>query len=708
MEANDWKKKLKWDVTHTTALKQVEDQTFAFDPLLSYETTGYRPITDKLGKDFNPAPFMDTGKSQMTNGRYTTFIIGTKTHVDWWREEHRKCNDGVVFNNYRLTGDNYFFLNFYSMLIQDSTKKAGSGRDFIHPSFWAAHYEWFHYIELAETFGYDCVGLKSRGVGFSEIGASLGVRPYTTVPYYSTLYIASYEPYLTGKGIVQKCWNQLHWLNQNTEGGMRRVRSIDQDLHKKAAKLNAQREETGHQSQISGQVVDKPDKLRGDRTERIIFEESGSNPSLLNTYAVSEALVIPNGERIGIRIVFGTGGDTETGEGRRTSVSGLHGLEKLFLSPRTYGILPYRHNYNNTNTFVETGYFVPAWRTVKRALDERGVANEQAGKDYYIKTRRIPLQKDPIMYLKHCAEYCFTYEEALSSKGSNRFNQGKLADQRIEIEILKSTPLPVKGHLKWTYIPNTNKVNGVKFTPHVDGTVEITEEPIVDNNTMRAIKDLYVGGIDSIDVGADESIVGSDGSKFAIVIKKRSYGLSGNQYVCKYMDRPKDVREAYEKAMMILYWYGCVANLEATRVGLIAHFREKGMITYLMKRPKYALEGQSANRNLTSLIGTQASPKMIEYGLDLIRDYIEDYAHTMLFPEMVVQCIEYSDEMKGKYDIVAAMQMCEIGDQELMGIVPKEEEPEEIGDVGYYRDEKGYKRWGVVPNKQEDYANHLF
>lgn len=706
LEINAWKKKIKWDVTHAEALIRVEDGTFCFDPELSYETTGYRPITDKKGLDFDPTPFRETGQIQMKSGKYTTFHYGSRNHVNWWKEEHRKSNEGIVINNYRISGDNYFFLNFYSMLVADTEKKAGAGRDFIHPAFWSMHYEWFHYIELAEELGYDCVGLKSRGVGFSEIGASLGVRPYTTVPNFHAMYVASYEPFLTGKGILSKCWAQLHWLNENTEGGMRRIRqAIDQSMHKRASKLNAQREESGHKSQISGQVVDKPDKLRGDRAERIIFEESGSNPVLSDTYAVSEALVVLNGDRIGTRIIFGTGGDSETSDGKKVSVSGLHGLEKMFLNPRTYGILPYKHRYNNTNTWVETGYFVPAWRTVKSAMDNRGVVDEAKAKAYYMMKKRIPLQKDPQMYLKHCAEYCFTYEEALSRKGSNRFNQSKLADQRLEVEVYKNTPVPRRGHLKWTYTVDTKKINGVKFIEHPEGTVEITEEPVIDPATNLPIKDLYVGGIDSIDVGADESIVGKDGSKFCIVIKKRSYGMGGNEYICKYMDRPATVTEAYEKAMMILFWYRCQANIEATRIGLIAYFREKNMSTYLMKRPRYALEGQSGNRSLSNLIGTQASPKMIEYGIDLIRDYIEDYSQNIYFIDMLVQLLEYSDEMKGKYDIVAAMQMCEIGDQELMGIVPRVEEVEEWSDVGFYKDDRGIKRWGVIPSKQKEYGS---
>lgn len=688
-----WKKAIAWDVTHKRALEMVEEKTFAFDPRLSYETTGYRPINETDGLDFDPAPFRATGQRRVDTGRYTDLYPNSKTHVKWWNEQQEMSENGVEFNHYRITGDHYFFLNFYTMLVVDGNKRAGAAREEAHPLFWVVHYEWFHYVELAEILGYDCAGLKSRGVGFSEIAASLGVRMYTTRPKSSCLYVAAYEPFLIGKGVLQKCWNQLDWLNQNTEGGMRRVRmGENSNMLKKAIKKNKQGEESGHGAILSGQTVDKPDKLRGDRTERVFFEESGSNPCLLGTYGVAQALVIINGERLGTRILFGTGGDTAVIDGKRGSVSGLHGLEKIFLSPRSYFVLPYIHNYNTLGDYVETGYFLPAWRTVKKAMDHRGFADPIKGKKYY-QSQRDDLKDDSESYLKHCAEYCWTYEEALSRKGSNRFNQELLANQRMEIEVHKRTILPERGFMEWTHVDGkkTNPINGVRFIPHRDGNVEVVERP-----PEQTIANLYVGGIDSIDVGSDESIVGDKGSKFCIVIKKRHDGMSGGQYVCKYLNRSGDVRKDYETAMMILTWYNCQANLEATRVNIIGYFRDRGKIGLLMRRPKYALQGQSGNVSATNLYGTQATKHLIEYGINLIVDYILDYSESMMFLDMIIELQNYSDEMKGKYDIVAAMQMCEIGDQEMMGIIPKKIEEEHYDDVGFYIDSRGYRRWGVI------------
>ena len=73
--------------------------------------------------------------------------------------------EGYTVGRYRITGDHYFFLNFYRMstVITDSTKQV-SGRDESFPSFLAKQYEFFHYVELCEYLGKDVVLLKARGL----------------------------------------------------------------------------------------------------------------------------------------------------------------------------------------------------------------------------------------------------------------------------------------------------------------------------------------------------------------------------------------------------------------------------------------------------------------------------------------------------------------------------------------------------------------
>lgn len=288
-----------WDVI-------LEDEIHYFDPELSYEITGYRPINETEGLDFDPTPFIEVGQVYQRTGRYTAHKKGGKPYVDFWREQIRRCVEGYTVGKYRVTGDHYFFLNFYRMGIINDKKKAGAGSEESFPFFTSKQYEFFHYVELCEYLKKDVVALKARAVGFSEIGACLGVRPFITTRNFRTVYTASLESYVDD--VLTKCWYQLNWLSNNTDGGMKRVRQkIDNIKQKRASKLDKEGVESGRMAEIEGIPTDNPRKVRGARCDRLMFEEFGSNPVSRTSWTQGTALVEIGGVRRGIKIGWGTG-----------------------------------------------------------------------------------------------------------------------------------------------------------------------------------------------------------------------------------------------------------------------------------------------------------------------------------------------------------------------------------------------------------------
>jgi len=66
------------------------------------------------------------------------------------------------------------------------------------------------------------------------------------------------------------------------------------------------------------------------------------------------------------------------------------------------------------------------------------------------------------------------------------------------------------------------------------------------NVSYKEQRNLYVAGIDGIDIGNEQtSDATKDASKFCIVIKKRAFGLSEPKYVAYYMDRPEKLNVAH-------------------------------------------------------------------------------------------------------------------------------------------------------------------
>lgn len=1054
-----------------------DDVVEYFDPELSYYVTKYRPINESKGLDFDPTPFIEVGSFKLKTGVYTTLPHKSKPHRDFWVEQHRRCKEGYEANGYRITGDHYFFLNFYQLQAVQDVVVAGTGRHAAFPTFMQQQYEYFHYIEIAEHLKLDVVTLKARGVGWSEIAAAMGQSKYTTTPKYISIYTAFQEDYLLGSGgVVTKCWDSLEFLNTETEGGMRRLRqSVNTTYRKRQSLTDKDKTERGHMQEISLIVTDKPRKLRGTRVDRLFFEEFGSNEHAIKLWIQSLALVSIQGVKFGTRLQYGCvtqGNKVWTNEGRLINIEdlqqregiigydgtgsyqenivwmkppekklcyritttgnnyiecshdhpllstwghygqkktktkgyskkvtftlaedlkvgdqlimidkldvfgtkhipdarlfglmigdgnctagntpsiscgddeiyhflkenynitdgkehiqknskryiqvslkgiesklidaglyglvkehkrlpkdihvydkeslanliggyfdaagcvvydkkknrirlcltsiveellnqvkfellrfGIHssvikesrkegyapnkdiyrlciqgltdikrfqenitflckhkqdllntinfynnrketnrlenatfelnkkngkgtffvgkddlknlyqeaitkiecvgekevynlhtsysntylsnayitkqtggdtgpqliGLEKMFFEPKKYNIFPYKHNYTKSGEFALTSYFVPQFQCQISFVDKRGVTNKDKAKEFFEKERN-KLISNLEDYLVYCQEYCFTPEEQLSRQGVNNFNQLKLTERRLDIELHKRVPLPERGFLEWIKSPE-GEIVGVKWIPHSGGNILVQEKPIRDANN-QPIKNLYVAGVDSIDQGIEDSVVGQEGSKFSIVVKKRTFGNQGDRYVCLYLERPRVPKDAYENAAKILWWYGCKANLEESKITFRSHLRERKLDhKMLMKRPQYSLQDNPRHkRNNSGLWGTPASPKMINHGLELLVDYVEDFADRIDFLEMIDQLQRYSYTNKGLFDIVSALIMAEIGDEDMYNtkIQTDTEEQKQRSDVGWYQDATG-KHFGVIPQTQ--------
>ena len=668
----------------------IDSEIKFFDRSLSYELTGYKPIDDTHGLDFNPDWFTEARDVFNRTGHYTQFRRHTKAYADFWKREYKRCQQGFTSHGYTITGDHYFFLNYYRLMDLTKAKKAGGGRVEDFPSFYVIQYEWFHYLELCKKLRKDCGLMKARGCGFSEMDAALAANTYNCIKTSNTVIAANTDFYVDKT--LDKVWNALAFINDNTDGGFFKLRQAHDTQRWRRASyykvLNGQRIETGSKSQIVGITADKPNKIRGDRTDFLIYEEGGSWPQSTKAWNQGDALVDIQGIKFGIKIIGGTGGDKGPS---------LEGLRDIYYNPEQFGVLPYKHNYTKTGEFIFSAFFIPAFRYVRQGdcMDSRGYTSDEKGKAFYNAIRDVKA-KTPKNFLEHCSEYCFNAEEAFALEGDNKFNRVILAEQLSRIRINKQAPKVEVGFLD--YAGPKREASGFRWTENPRGKIHILEHPLWTFKEIDKIENLYVAGIDSIDIGtADTSAYTSSPSDFCITIKKRAYGLGEPQYVAYYRDRPEDAREAYRIAIRLVQYYNCMINIEATRVSMVTWARDHNYIKYFMRRPRATQP--DLTRGNSRQIGSPGTVAIIDHQTDLIAYFIEDYGYNIWFDEMVEELTRYSDENKSKFDIVAAMGLNELADEELNGIIPieKKEKPEVFSDVGWYVDEKGYKHFGVIP-----------
>lgn len=157
-EVKEQKSSFKWDVPLGTEIKY-------FDKDLSYELTGYIPINETSGLDFNPSWFTEARDTFNRTGHYCEYLYGSKAFRDFWKEQYVRCKYGYTYNGYTITGDHYYFLNFYQLKDLDNTEEAGSGRNLIFPDFMEGQYEWFHYLSLAKKLKMNACMMKAREAG---------------------------------------------------------------------------------------------------------------------------------------------------------------------------------------------------------------------------------------------------------------------------------------------------------------------------------------------------------------------------------------------------------------------------------------------------------------------------------------------------------------------------------------------------------------
>lgn len=476
------------------------------------------------------------------------------------------------------------------------------------------------------------------------MGANNGVAMYTCEAESQSIYTAATSDFLSKT--LEKCWVQLDYLNTETEGGFKHLRqAVNTMVQKRASKKDREGNESGFKSMITGIVADKPSKVRGDRCELLIYEEAGSDPELIKKWIQGDALIKVIGQRVGFKIAYGTGGDAG---------AALEGLERMFLDPISFGILPYKHNHSSDNRTVYTAYFIPSTAIVMQPgiIDNRGVTIRKKAEEFLM-IERQRYSNDPFAYMVHCAEYCWTFQEALSRKGDNMFNQNLIAQRLTDIEVHGYGIKPKIGILA---LATDGDRDNIKFISSPNGKVKIFEEPIRDENG-DLIPNLYVAGIDSIDQGIDQSTGQKDTSDFCLVIKKRNYGLDGNKYVAIYKDRPENIRTAYNQTILLLEWYGAKAVLESSRTAIVSYFQDKGKQTLLMKKLQSPNSSDvSKKKSLNSnMYGIYPSKRVIEYYLELIQDYVNEFWDKIDCIEMLNELKDYSYENKRKFDIIAAM-----------------------------------------------------
>ena len=566
----------------------------------------------------------------------------------WVREERRRIWDGYVreSDGEWVTGYMYWYLNYSPIMLskireyvgKDGKKHKSKRADRVEdmPECWEGIYWRFHYIDQASNAGKHCAELASRGKSKSYSLASIlshifilgeNEEAHEKVKGIVTAY---QKEYLTKDGVLNKFVDMANFCATNTQFPRKRLKNSLQEMTwimgYKDVELDIER---GTQNTVLG-VSSKDDesKLRGKRAAKILVEEFGSFPRLVDMYNVLIPSVQEGDIVFGQIIMVGTAGDNE---------SDFAGAQEIMYNPKGYNMYALPNVFDKYNQgkpyFV---FFFPGYVNRKGCYNENGVSDViKALIEILMNRYRVKYNStDPNTIIKTIAEVPITPAEAIVKTGINMF---PVADLTERIGQLDANPTEYDD----VYVGDLvfNKEGQVEYKPtsatpirdfphkdnKIEGAIEIYQMPEIDKNTGKPYNDRYILGADPYD--DDESNTMSLGSIFVL-------DLWTDRIVAEYTGRPSFADDYYEICRKLCLFYNGRLNYEYNKKGLFSHFSTRNSLYLLTDVLDFLKEKQMMKDGYGNKSkGTNASPAINAYARSRLRSWL-------LAPVPIMQTID--------------------------------------------------------------------
>ena len=614
----------------------------------------------------------------------------------WVREERRRIWDGYVreSDGEWVTGYMYWFLNYSPMMLskireykdKNGKKRKSKRADRIEalPECWEGIYWRFHCLDQASNGGLynnfeggqHMAELASRGKGKSYSLASIlnhifvvgeNEEAHEKVKGIVTAY---QKEYLTKDGVLNKFVDMANFCATNTQFPRKRLKNSLQEMTwimgYKDVDLDIER---GTQNTVLG-VSSKDDesKLRGKRAAKILIEEFGTFPRLVDLYNVLLPSVQEGDIVFGQIYMLGTAGDNE---------SDFAGAQEIMYNPKGYNMYALPNVFDKYNQgkpyFV---FFFPGYVNRKGCYNENGVSDViKALIEILMNRYRVKYNStDPNTIIKTIAEVPITPAEAIVKTGVNMF---PVADLTERIGQLDANPTEYDD----VYVGDLvfNKEGQVEYKPtsatpirdfphkdnKIEGAIEIYQMPEIDKNTGKPYDDRYILGADPYD--DDESNTMSLGSIFVL-------DLWTDRIVAEYTGRPSFADDYYEICRKLCLFYNGRLNYEYNKKGLFSHFSTRNSLYLLTDVLDFLKEKQMMKDGYGNKSkGTNASPAINAYARSRLRSWllapvpimqtIDEEEKEVMVPRLFTvrnrallkELINYNSE--GNFDRISAMGM---------------------------------------------------
>jgi hypothetical protein len=631
--------------------------------LFRLQDIDYIPVPEKFT---STSEFQEAASFFTKHGVYTLYPKGTYQYIQFWKEERRKCIEGMTNSSgITIPGVYYYYLNYVQINMQDGNKRKNKN----FPRFVDLDYVYFHLVMYCKENERSLVSVKGRRQGWSYKAGGLASWEFNFYPNSSSVIGAYLSDY--SQNTMNMVKDNCNFLNQHTEFGRQRNPDLP-DYIRAAYQVNIDSKKVwkGFMSIVSSITYkDKPSAGVGRSATWLIFDEAGIFPNIVESYGLSEPLIRDGNTYTGVCLMFGSSDSMESGS--------VH-FKKIFINPVEYNMLGFKDPKNAERLigFFSAAYF-GRWGKCKNKdseyyeqlmVDPDGNSNiEAAIADIMWERAKKKKSPDPKVYRDYVTQFPIEWSEAFLVNSRSPFPtylcEERLAQLETEKSILNSywvgklvqTGEGIKFNIDDAKEPIRDfPIN--KIGNDISGAVEIFEQPYIENPPFG----IYIAGIDPYD---DDEAVNSEslGSIFIM------HSLT-NRVVAEYTGRPNTAKEFYEICRKLLLYYNAVANYENNKKGLFSYFEQKNCTHLLCDTPKILKDMQITKTTYDTgnqSKGTNASKEVNKIAREWLKTWLMDQAynkdegvtnaHTVGSIPALKEIIYW--EPDGNYDRVSALGM---------------------------------------------------
>ena len=467
--------------------------------------------------------------------------------------------------------------------------------------------------------GYHMIVGKSRRKGYSYKDGAICANVYNTQRNAQIIIGAFEKKFLYPKGTMGMASDYLNFLNEHT-GWAKSRDSVDKVDHKRASykeKINGIEIEKGYMSEIFALTFkDNPDAARGKDGKIFLLEEAGAFPNLKDSFNAIVPALGAGRFITGQIIIFGTGGDME---------SGTVDYADMFYNPIAYRLMPFINIWDENAENTTCGFFHPVTWNMEGFYDEQGNSDIEKATEFELERRREKMEaaSSSTIVEKHMQEFPFSPSEAFLTVSTNNFPVVELRNQlnKVRAEHLQT--------IKGTAVYLERKEGRIVARPDLEGKLKPIYNYKVKQDDISGCPVIYEYPVDNAPkglykIGFDPYQQDEGSSLAAIYVYKSVHSgtYSKNIIVAEYVGRPQEADDVSRIASMLADLY----NAEIMHENEVSHvknyFRRIKRLDQLAVQPDTVISKNVKASKVARVYGMHMNEQLKDAGEKYIKDWL--------------------------------------------------------------------------------------